>query len=76
MLARDRGEVKIRLQMPLYPMLDNWDTESSRDNHGRVWNTRRNHFGWRTYLRGDAKKTSPPTPRRRVRRTGEAFRPQ
>ena len=60
MLARDRGEVKIRLQMPLYPMLDNRDTESSRDNHGRVWNTRRNHFGWRTYLRGDAKKTVSP----------------
>ena len=43
-------------KMPLYPMLDNLDTKSSRDNHGKVWNTRRNHFGWRMYLRRGAKK--------------------
>ena len=52
MMARDRGEVKIAFQMPLYPMLDDRDTPSSRDNHGRVWNTRRNHIGWNLYLRG------------------------
>lgn len=50
MMARDRGEVKIGFQMPLYPMIDDRDTDTSRDNHNRVWNTRRNHFGWRTYL--------------------------
>jgi len=44
--------VNIAFQMPLYPMLDDRDTETSRDNHGKVWNTRRNHFGWRCYLRG------------------------
>ena len=54
MLARDRGEVKVAYQMPLYPMLDNHDTESSRDNHGRIWNTKLNHFGWKMYLRKDA----------------------
>ena len=48
--ARDRGEIPIALQLPLYPMLDCVDTESSSDNHGRVWNTRRNHWGWRKYL--------------------------
>lgn len=62
MMARDKGEVHIAYQMPLYPMIDNWDTESSRDNHGRVWNTWKNHFGWRLYLRKDAKKRCPPTP--------------
>lgn len=36
--------------MPLYPMIDDRDTDSSSDNHNKVWNTRRNHFGWRTYL--------------------------
>lgn len=51
MMARDRGEVNIAFQMPLYPMLDNFDTESSRDNHGKVWNTRRNHMAWKVYLR-------------------------
>lgn len=50
MLARDRGEVSIAFQMPLYPMIDDRDTESSRDNHNKVWNTRLNHFGWKTHL--------------------------
>ncbi|MBR0301371.1 MAG: alpha/beta hydrolase [Bacteroidales bacterium] len=48
--ARDKGEIPIALQLPLYPMLDCEDTASSADNHGRVWNTRRNHWGWRHYL--------------------------
>ena len=51
MVARDKGEVNIAYQMPLYPMLDNFDTPSSQNNHGKVWNTRRNHFAWRMYLR-------------------------
>lgn len=51
MLARDRGEVNIAFQMPLYPMLDDRDTDSSKDNHGISWNTRRNHAAWRLYLR-------------------------
>ena len=50
--ARDTGEVNIAFQMPLYPMIDDRDTESSRDNHSKIWNTRRNHFAWRCYLRG------------------------
>ena len=50
--ARDTGEVNVAFQMPLYPMLDDRDTETSRDNRGRVWNTRRNHLAWRLYLRG------------------------
>ena len=59
MMARDRG-IPVSFQMPLYPMLDNLDTVSSRDNHGKIWNTRRNRLGWRLYLRGDAKKTVSP----------------
>lgn len=50
--ARDTGAVNLAFQMPLYPMLDDRDTESSRNNHGKVWNTRKNHFAWRCYLRG------------------------
>lgn len=52
MYAKDKRTVNIAYQMPLYPMLDNEDTETSRDNHAPVWNTRRNHYGWRQYLRG------------------------
>ena len=48
--ARDRG-IRVRMQIPLYPMLDCQDTASSRDNHGHIWNTKRNHYGWKRYLR-------------------------
>ena len=51
MLAKDRGEVNIAFQMPLYPMLDDRDTETSRDNHAPNWNTKRNHKAWKRYLR-------------------------
>ncbi len=47
---RDRGGPAPEMQLPLYPMLDCEDTETSRDNHGRVWNTKRNHWGWSKYL--------------------------
>ena len=60
MMARDKGEVNIAYQMPLYPMIDNFDTDSSKDNHGKVWNTRRNHMAWRMYLRKDAKNDVSP----------------
>ena len=53
-MARDRG-IRVAYQFPLYPMISNIDTESSKNNHGKVWNTRRNHIGWRLYLRKDAK---------------------
>ena len=51
MYEKDIGGVSIAYQMPLYPMIDNEDTETSRDNHAPVWNTRRNHYGWKRYLR-------------------------
>ena len=49
--ARDRGEIPIRYQIPLYPMLDCEDTETSRDNHGINWDTKRNHAAWAVYLK-------------------------
>lgn len=52
MYARDKGTVNIAYQMPLYPMLDDRDTDSSRDNHAPVWNTKRNHSAWKLYLKG------------------------
>ncbi len=50
MYARDKGEVNIAYQMPIYPMLDNIDTESSKNNHGITWNTNKNHKAWKLYL--------------------------
>ena len=58
--ARDTGAVRVAFQMPLYPMLDDRNTESSRNNHGRVWNTRKNHFAWACYLLGQNRKNLPP----------------
>jgi acetyl esterase/lipase len=51
MYAKDVGSVNIAYQMPLYPMIDCYDTKSSKDNHEKIWNTRRNHMGWSMYLR-------------------------
>jgi acetyl esterase/lipase len=51
LMARDKKEVNIAFQMPLYPMLDYRDTPSSANNHGKVWNTKRNHFAWKQYLK-------------------------
>lgn len=49
-LARDRGEISIAFQMPLYPMLDARETESSRNNNAPVWNTKSNNLAWKLYL--------------------------
>jgi len=58
MYARDKDSVRIAYQMPLCPMLDDRDTDSSRNNHALVWNTRRNHAAWKKYLK-DVKEISP-----------------
>ena len=73
MLAHDRGEVDIFYQFPLYPMLDCFDTDSSRDNHSLGWNTKRNHEGWRKYLGplwGSADIPAYASPSRRVDYSG------
>lgn len=59
--ARDHMSIPIILQLPLYPMLDCEDTDSSRDNHGYGWNTRQNHWGWSHYL-GDLYHTDKVPP--------------
>ena len=50
MYARDIANIPIQLQIPLYPMLDCDDTESSKNNNGYNWNTKKNHRGWSKYL--------------------------
>ncbi len=49
--ARDKGEVAIAFQMPLYPMLDDRMTsESAKDNNAPVWNSKSNFSCWKLYL--------------------------
>jgi acetyl esterase/lipase len=51
--ARDRGEVRIAFQMPLYPMLDDrMNGASATDNDAPVWNSNANRAAWNLYLGG------------------------
>ncbi|TLG71558.1 alpha/beta hydrolase [Culicoidibacter larvae] len=51
MLARDRGEVNVAFQMPMYPMLDDGnDSASAQDNTAPVWDARSNELAWKLYL--------------------------
>lgn len=53
LMARDRGDVRIAFQLPLYPMIDDrMITESARDNDAPVWSSRHNRLGWDLYLAG------------------------
>ena len=50
--ARDKKEVSVAYQMPLYPMLDDrMITASSQNNDGPIWNTKSNSNAWKLYLR-------------------------
>lgn len=49
---RDRGDVALAWQMPIYPMIDDrFETPSSKRNHLPVWNARANKIGWDLYLK-------------------------
>ena len=51
--ARDRGDIPIAFQMPLYPMIDDRQiTASSQNNDSPVWNTKSNEAAWKLYLAG------------------------
>lgn len=65
LLARDRGDVRIAHQFPLYPMLDHRTiTASSRDNDAPLWNAKHNRIAWNLYLGdlagGDVPKYASP----------------
>ena len=49
--ARDKKEVSIAFQMPLYPMLDcRMETESMKENNAPVWDYKANKLAWKLYL--------------------------
>lgn len=49
--ARDKGELAIAFQMPLYPMLDDrMISESARYSNTPVWNQKSNSVCWQLYL--------------------------
>jgi acetyl esterase/lipase len=59
--SRDKNEVNIAFQMPLYPMIDDrMQTESATDNNAPVWNSKSNYHGWKLYLGELFEKESVP----------------
>jgi len=49
--ARDKHEVSVAFQMPLYPMIDDRMTsESAKENNAPVWNSKSNFNAWKLYL--------------------------
>lgn len=63
LLARDRGEVPVAFQAPIYPMID--DSNDTPSSHAaassRIWSRRYNENGWRAYV-GDAAGTGDVSP--------------
>ncbi len=59
--ARDRGEVAVAFQMPLYPMLDDRPTHSNTGNQAPLWTSESNDVAWKMYL-GDAYRTDTVSP--------------
>jgi acetyl esterase/lipase len=53
LMARDRGDVLIAHQLPLYPMIDHrMVTDSSRGNDAPLWSSKHNRLAWDLYLGG------------------------
>ena len=56
LMARDKKEVNVAFQLPLYPMLDDRDTQTNVNNDAPNWNTKSNRLAWKMYL-GDLYQT-------------------
>ena len=50
LMAREKGQVNIAFQMPLYPMLEDRPTASNTDNDAPVWDSVSNDAAWKLYL--------------------------
>lgn len=50
LMARQKGEVNIAFQMPLYPMIDDRETESHKDNNAPIYDGITNDSNWQIYL--------------------------
>ena len=65
LLARDKGEINIAFQMPLYPMIDDRNITASsyevnEENMPRAWNRENNIAAWKMYLGENASKEVSP----------------
>jgi hypothetical protein len=65
LMARDRGEVAVLLQLLVYPILDDRTVERPNAAHPklRLWSQSSNGFGWTSYLRGAERDVAVPARR-------------
>ena len=61
LMARDKKEVNVAFQLPLYPMLDDRDTQTNVNNDAPNWNTKSNQLAWKMYLGELYQKDDVPT---------------
>ena len=59
LMARDKGEIEIVFQMPLYPMIDDRNVtpssyEINEENLPKAWNREANEIAWKMYLSNNA----------------------
>lgn len=50
LMARDKGEVNIAFQMPLYPMINHTTIPNGEKSNTLVWDLARNKIAWKLYL--------------------------
>ncbi len=50
LLARDRQEVSIAYQIPLYPMVDYANIPNEKEKKMLIWDVKRNEIAWKVYL--------------------------
>ena len=58
--ARDKNEVKISFQMPIYPMLDDRETKTNVGNTAPLWTSKSNNNAWKLYLGENYRKKDAP----------------
>ena len=60
LMARDKGKIKIKVLIPLYPMIDDeMKNESMVSNKAPVWDEHNNKLAWELYLNGIPKDSIP-----------------
>jgi acetyl esterase/lipase len=60
--ARDKGEVDVSFQMPIYPMIDDrQNLPSAVNNTAPLWNSKSNRIAWNLYL-AEIKKENKEVP--------------
>ena len=63
LLARDRGEMTLTLQLLAYPMLDDRSGARPKNPNYRLWSPKNNRFGWKAYLGGTDPRIAVPARR-------------